>query len=171
MQILATQAAIKSAGIFMQAPRALSTLVLQASHCCMMSLKRKRASASVARKPGAASLQTADSGSRFVNCPVCGRSIPLQLINSHLDTDCRSAGKECTLSKNPQSLSVGRNNIFAQSGSGGDALTCLFNQIRLSLQYVCQFYSFCPVDRMLSMRRCTTSPSNRAAGCDVVEAI
>ena len=30
-------------------------------------------------------------GSRFVECPACGRSVPLLLLNGHLDSDCQGA--------------------------------------------------------------------------------
>lgn len=64
----------------------------------VMNLKRRRTFAGVTHEP-APSAAAGPSGSRFVNCPICGRSIAYPLINSHLDTACTASAEAPQLAK------------------------------------------------------------------------
>ena len=61
------------------------------------------------------------SGSRFVDCPVCGRSVALQLVNAHLDTDCRSHQTKTRKTAAPKTAPTARsitNIAVIQTGYG-----------------------------------------------------
>ena len=43
------------------------------------------------RTPSSLPDTTTGTGSKFADCPICGRSVPLSLINEHIDSGCSAA--------------------------------------------------------------------------------
>ena len=46
--------------------------------------------AGASKRPHASWSAATGGGSRYIDCPICNRSVPLTLINEHLDTGCRT---------------------------------------------------------------------------------
>ncbi len=86
-----------------------------------MSLKRKRNPAHATSAPRKISCiePACPDGSRFVDCPICGKSIAFQLVNAHLDTACASATEHSETRKD--TYLHRQDKARGSSGSTGDA--------------------------------------------------